>query len=187
MNAVSDIAETQTDETHGGAAEVFQRNTNDQHLERDRLLALKSNGSLMGEPLPDSVRTQPDMHDKSTEAIALSTNDSASQTEVAANVEPTILDSSKSVTRKAPVTNDMLDELITAGDIAMLNDPDVQREEELIAFKEECARLLEHNSVMKNEISDLQTRLKNGTPIWAMLVYVMPFVAVIGYLISPYL
>lgn len=202
VNADSDIAETQTDDTHihGDTAEVFQRNTNDpsddQHLERDRLLTQKTNAVTADATTLglDSVRTQPDMHDKGTEAITLQTSDSASQTDLTANVEavvidePTILGSSKSVKCTASDDHeDVLDELITAGDIAMLNDPDVQREEELVAFKEECARLLEHNSLMKNEISDLQTRLRNGTPIWTMLIYVMPIVAFIGYIISPYL
>lgn len=79
---------------------------------------------------------------------------------------------------------------VVADDMKMLNDPDVQREEELIAFKEECSRLFEDNLQMKYHINELQTKLSHGGIGMASNLFIIaPIIfCLIGYIIiSPYL
>lgn len=76
-----------------------------------------------------------------------------------------------------------------ADDMQMLCDPNIEREEQLIAFKERCAELTTSNLQLKSQMNDLQTKLSNGHPIFtnrmAMLAPIV--VAIICWLILPYL
>lgn len=85
-------------------------------------------------------------------------------------------------------------------DIALLTDPAVQREEELIAFKEECVRL---RAQLEQQLADAQRRLatsggvgggdsrssctSHGGAFKPAMLYAALAIAVIGYwILSPY-
>lgn len=86
------------------------------------------------------------------------------------------------------VIADDIEHLITKDDIKMLVDPDVQREEELIAFKENCAKLTENNLHLMTEINELKLKLDHGQSMSKIITYIAPLLAIICYLlISPYL
>lgn len=79
-------------------------------------------------------------------------------------------------------------EAIIESDMKMMTDPDVQREEELILFKEQCAKLTEDNVHLKRQMSDIMMKT-NGVSANTLLAIGVPMVAVIIYslFISPYL
>lgn len=78
-------------------------------------------------------------------------------------------------------------ERIIENDIKLMTDPDIQREEELILFKEQCAKLSEENVHLKMQINDVLMKT-NGISINSLLAIGVPLFAVIIYLfISPYL
>lgn len=74
-------------------------------------------------------------------------------------------------------------------DMKMLCDPNVEREEQLIAFKEHCAELTKSNLLMKNQLNELQMKLSNGHSIISTrLAVVAPIaIVIICWLILPYL
>jgi len=76
-----------------------------------------------------------------------------------------------------------------ADDMKMLCDPNIEREEQLIAFKEHCAELTKSNLQMKNQLNELQMKLSNGHSIISNRLAVIAPVAVviICWLILPYL
>lgn len=141
-----------------------------------------------------TVPTQ--MVDKSTDTVAAEAVDRAAQTD--AITKSTTSQSLRTTPPPPPlnVVKDRIDvnteenTMMAAGDIAMLTDPNVEREEELVAFKEECSRLLDDNLHMKKEMHEMQSRLAAGAPnmLSNNLMYIAPLFAIIGYfLISPYL
>lgn len=74
-------------------------------------------------------------------------------------------------------------------DMKMLCDPNVEREEQLIAFKEHCAELTESNLLLKNQLNDMQMRLLNGQSIISNRMAIVAPIAVVilCWLILPYL
>lgn len=74
-------------------------------------------------------------------------------------------------------------------DMKMLCDPNVEREEQLIAFKEHCAELTKANLLMKNQLNEMQMNLSNGhSVISTRLAVVAPIaIVIICWLILPYL
>lgn len=83
-----------------------------------------------------------------------------------------------------------ISEQFISEDVQMLNDPDVQREEELVAFKEECSRLFDSNLQMKNQINALQIKLSHGGVAMTsnLFIFLPIIIGLIGYIIiSPYL
>lgn len=78
-------------------------------------------------------------------------------------------------------------EKIIENDIKLMTDPDIQREEELILFKEQCAKLGEENVQLKRQINDVLLKT-NGISINSLLAIGVPMFAILIYLfISPYL
>lgn len=72
-----------------------------------------------------------------------------------------------------------------AGDVKMLCDPNVEREEQLIAFKEHCAELTKSNLQLKNQMNELQ-KLSNSSPT-PRLFFVVPIaLIIISWLVLPY-
>lgn len=74
-------------------------------------------------------------------------------------------------------------------DMKMLCDPNIEREEQLIAFKEHCAELTKTNLQLKNNLNELQTKLSYGQSVisnrWTAIVPVA--VVIFCWLILPYL
>lgn len=69
-------------------------------------------------------------------------------------------------------------------ELALINHPDVQREEELIVFKEKYAHLSEENVRLNQQLQRLSgemNQFRYGSP-FQLLMYVIPIVAIIGYL-----
>lgn len=144
-----------------------------------------------------TVPTQ--MVDKSTDTVAAEAVDRSAQTDAItkSTTEATLSQSLRTTSPpQSNVVKDRIDvnteenTMMAAGDIAMLTDPNVEREEELVAFKEECSRLLDDNLHMKKEMHEMQSRLAAGAPnmLSNNLMYIAPLFAIIGYfLISPYL
>uniref|UniRef100_A0A2M4A2D4 Putative tropomyosin n=1 Tax=Anopheles triannulatus TaxID=58253 RepID=A0A2M4A2D4_9DIPT len=69
-------------------------------------------------------------------------------------------------------------------ELALINHPDVQREEELIVFKEKYAHLSEENVRLNQQLQRLSgemNQFRYGSPT-QLLMYVIPIVAIIGYL-----
>lgn len=139
-----------------------------------------------------------DMVDKSTDALSIiAAVDCAAQTDdikIMATSVPSPIPPSPPPAAAIVIQNqvdcDAMEEnaMLAAGDIAMLTDPNVEREEELVAFKEECSRLQDDNLYMKNQISEMQSRLRSGPRMSQNAMYIAPLIAIIGYLlISPYL
>ncbi len=75
-----------------------------------------------------------------------------------------------------------------ADDMKMLCDPNIEREEQLIAFKEHCAELTKSNLSLKNQLNDVQMKLSNGHSIISnRLAIVAPIaIVIICWLILPY-
>lgn len=78
-------------------------------------------------------------------------------------------------------------------DIALLTDPAVRREEELITFKEECARLKEHAHTVEQRLADAEKQLTlgagpgSGAIVPPYMVYAALSLVVVAYMIcSPY-
>lgn len=77
-----------------------------------------------------------------------------------------------------------------ADDMKMLCDPNIEREEQLIAFKERCAELTTSNLLLKNQMNDLQSKFAAGGHgiISNRMAIIAPIaVAIICWLILPYL
>uniref|UniRef100_A0A182FUR9 Uncharacterized protein n=2 Tax=Anopheles albimanus TaxID=7167 RepID=A0A182FUR9_ANOAL len=69
-------------------------------------------------------------------------------------------------------------------ELALINHPDVQREEELIVFKEKYAHLSEENVRLNQQLQRLSgemNQFRYGSP-FQLLMYVIPIIAIIGYL-----
>lgn len=107
------------------------------------------------------------------------------------NDQPTHIDADKSqldhsiTDRNLDVGSDSV-----ADDMKMLCDPNIEREEQLIAFKEHCAELTETNLLLKNQLNELQTKssMIGHSTISNRLAVVGPIaIVIICWLILPYL
>lgn len=76
-----------------------------------------------------------------------------------------------------------------ADDMKMLCDPNIEREEQLIAFKERCAELTTSNLQLKNQMNELQSKSASGHVVISnrMAIVAPIVVAIICWLILPYL
>lgn len=104
--------------------------------------------------------------------------------------QSTHIDSDKSqIEHSLPDKNLDLGLSSVADDMKMLCDPNVEREEQLIAFKEHCSELTKSNLLLKNQLNELQVKLSNGhSLISTRLAVVAPIaIVIICWLILPYL
>lgn len=124
------------------------------------------------------------------ETTAIQANDSSVSDESETNDQTTHIDSDKSqLDHSISVKNLDVGSDSVADDMKMLCDPNIEREEQLIAFKEHCAELTKSNLLLKNQLNELQMKLSNGhSMISNRLAVVAPIaIVIICWLILPYL
>ncbi|XP_037033960.1 sarcolemmal membrane-associated protein-like [Bradysia coprophila] len=122
--------------------------------------------------------------------IATPTHDSSVSDASGTADQPTHIDSDKSqLDHSLPDRNLDVQSDSVADDMKMLCDPNIEREEQLIAFKERCAELTTSNLQLKNQMNDMQLKLSNGHAIISnrMAIIAPIAVAIICWLILPYL
>lgn len=123
------------------------------------------------------------------EKTVVQQKDSSVSDESEINDQPTHIDSDKSqLDHTIPDKNLDVGSDSVADDMKMLCDPNIEREEQLIAFKEHCAELTESNLLLKNQLNEIQMKLSNGHSMISNRYAIAAIaIVIICWLILPYL
>lgn len=140
-----------------------------------------------------AVQTEPLLpHENGADATSATTKTTATKLTTVDGPQSTPDDDGNSATCVAQQQLHLSD---FSDDIALLTDPAVQREEQLICYKEECARLKAHAQLIEQQLAEAQKQLATGGvggvsaagSTQPLMVYAALAVAVIGYILfSPY-
>lgn len=141
-------------------------------------ISITVNGSTVRENCDCSTQT-----DNDEESLVIQQNisllNNSNQISVVSSVDHT-----DNNTSSVSLSNSTIDD-----DIAILNDPQVQNEEELIIFKEKFNDMTNENLKLKQDIINLKNsyeHLRNKS-ILNLMLYLSPIIVLIAYLIISYL